>query len=51
MLLIGMLLRTDRARLNDRIDVVTGDMFTDPLPSGFDAHLYSHVLHDWAPSG
>jgi SAM-dependent methyltransferase len=31
----------------DRIDVVTGDMFTDPLPSGFDVHLYSQVLHDW----
>jgi SAM-dependent methyltransferase len=31
----------------DRIDVVTGDMFTEPLPSGFDVHLYSQVLHDW----
>ena len=30
-----------------RIDVVIGDMFTDPLPSGFDVHLYSQVLHDW----
>lgn len=27
--------------------VVTGDMFTDPLPGGFDVHLYSQVLHDW----
>ncbi len=33
--------------LADRIDVVTGDMFTDALPSGFDVHLYSQVLHDW----
>jgi SAM-dependent methyltransferase len=33
--------------LADRIEVVTGDMFIDPLPSGFDVHLYSHVLHDW----
>jgi predicted O-methyltransferase YrrM len=33
--------------LDDRIDVVSGDMFADPLPSGFDAHLYSQVLHDW----
>jgi hypothetical protein len=33
--------------LADRIDVITGDMFADHLPSGFDAHLYSHVLHDW----
>jgi SAM-dependent methyltransferase len=31
----------------DRIDVITGDMFTDPLPTGFDVHLYSQVLHDW----
>jgi 3-hydroxy-5-methyl-1-naphthoate 3-O-methyltransferase len=30
-----------------RIDVITGDMFTDPLPGGFDTHLFSHVLHDW----
>jgi SAM-dependent methyltransferase len=30
-----------------RIDVVSGDMFTDPLPPGFDVHLYSQVLHDW----
>jgi hypothetical protein len=33
--------------LADRIDVITGDMFADPLPAGFDTHLYSHVLHDW----
>jgi hypothetical protein len=31
----------------DRISVITGDMFTDPLPGGYDVHLYSHVLHDW----
>ena len=31
----------------DRIDVVTADMFTDPLPTGYDLHLLSHVLHDW----
>jgi SAM-dependent methyltransferase len=33
--------------LSGRIDVVTGDMFADPLPPGYDAHLYSQVLHDW----
>lgn len=33
--------------LSDRISVITGDMFTDPLPAGYDVHLYSHVLHDW----
>jgi SAM-dependent methyltransferase len=31
----------------DRIGVVTGDMFTDPFPNGYDLHLVSHVLHDW----
>ena len=32
---------------DDRIEVVSGDMFVDPLPTGFDLHLFSHVLHDW----
>jgi SAM-dependent methyltransferase len=31
----------------ERVDVITGDMFTEPLPTGFDLHLFSHVLHDW----
>lgn len=31
----------------ERISVITGDMFTDPLPHGYDVHLYSQVLHDW----
>ncbi len=30
-----------------RVDVITGDMFTDPLPDGYDLHVFSHVLHDW----
>lgn len=30
-----------------RCEVRTGDMFTDALPTGYDLHLYSHVLHDW----
>ncbi len=33
--------------LADRIDVITGDMFAEPLPAGFDVHLFSQVLHDW----
>jgi 3-hydroxy-5-methyl-1-naphthoate 3-O-methyltransferase len=33
--------------LDERVEVVSGDAFTDALPSGFDTHLYSHVLHDW----
>jgi hypothetical protein len=30
----------------DRVEVVAGDMF-EPLPTGYDLHFYSHVLHDW----
>ncbi|MFO1447434.1 MAG: methyltransferase [Opitutaceae bacterium] len=30
-----------------RVDVVAGDMFKDPLPTGHDVHLFSNVLHDW----
>ena len=37
----------NRRGYSHRVGVVTGDMFTYPLPSGFDLHLYSHVLHDW----
>ncbi len=32
----------------ERVDVIAGDMFHDALPGGFDAHLISNVLHDWA---
>jgi SAM-dependent methyltransferase len=31
----------------ERVTVISGDMFRDPLPTGFDVHLYSQVLHDW----
>jgi predicted O-methyltransferase YrrM len=31
----------------DRVTVDAGDMFVDPLPHGFDVHLYSNVIHDW----
>lgn len=31
----------------DRVEAVTGDLFTPPLPGGFDVHLWSNVLHDW----
>ena len=31
----------------DRVDVRAGDMLTEPLPTGYDVHLYSNVLHDW----
>ena len=32
---------------SDRVSVYGGDMLAAPLPGGFDAHLYSNVLHDW----
>ena len=32
---------------SQRVGVVAGDMFSDPLPRGHDLHLYSNVLHDW----
>jgi 2-polyprenyl-3-methyl-5-hydroxy-6-metoxy-1,4-benzoquinol methylase len=31
----------------DRVQVIAGDMFKDSLPTGFDVHLISNVLHDW----
>jgi O-methyltransferase domain len=31
----------------DRVDVAAGDMFMDTLPTGYDVHLFSNVLHDW----
>jgi len=31
----------------NRVDVLAGDMFRDPLPAGCDVHLWSNVLHDW----
>lgn len=33
--------------LAGKVKVVAGDMFKDPLPAGFDVHLFSNVLHDW----
>jgi hypothetical protein len=29
------------------VSVIAGDMFAEPLPEGFDDHLFSNVLHDW----
>jgi SAM-dependent methyltransferase len=31
----------------DQVRVIAGDIFKERLPSGFDAHLISNVLHDW----
>jgi hypothetical protein len=32
----------------NRLEVLSGDMFGDPLPDEFDLHLFSHVFHDWS---
>ena len=31
----------------DRVDTIARDMLNDPLPQGYDLHLFSNVLHDW----
>jgi|SRR5688572_8895459 len=36
-----------REGASDRVDVMVADMFKHPLPGGYDAHLFSNVLHDW----
>jgi protein-L-isoaspartate O-methyltransferase len=33
----------------DRVDVVGADVFTDPLPAGYDAILVAHFLHLYPP--
>ena len=35
------------AKQGVEVDVVAGDMFKDALPTGYDMHLWSNVLHDW----
>jgi SAM-dependent methyltransferase len=37
----------NKFKLNDRIDVIPGNMFEDDFPGGYDVHFISHVLHDW----
>lgn len=36
------------AGLEDRIDIVVGDMFDDPLPEGYDLVLFAHQLVIWS---
>lgn len=33
--------------VSDRLDLVPGDMFSDPIPDGADVVLLSNILHDW----
>ena len=39
--------RVEELGFPDRVDVRAGNMLTQPLPEGYDLHLYSNVLHDW----
>lgn len=32
---------------SDQVDTRAADMLQEPLPTGYDVHLYSNVLHDW----
>jgi SAM-dependent methyltransferase len=31
----------------ERVTVASGDMLGEPLPMGYDVHLWSNALHDW----
>ena len=33
--------------VSDRVELVPGDMFADPVPTGADVVLLSNILHDW----
>jgi predicted O-methyltransferase YrrM len=33
--------------VSDRLELLAGDMFADPLPRGCDVVLLSNILHDW----
>jgi predicted O-methyltransferase YrrM len=37
----------DTRGFSGRVDVVAADMLQQPLPAGYDVHLFSNVLHDW----
>lgn len=37
----------EAAGLSARIDAVSGNMFEEPYPGGYDAVLLSQILHDW----
>ncbi len=37
----------DGRGFSNRVSVQAADMLADRLPEGFDAHLFSNVLHDW----
>ncbi|AIS01212.1 methyltransferase [Streptomyces glaucescens] len=38
----------EEAKVADRVTVLPGDFFTDPVPTGYDAYLFKGVLHNWS---
>lgn len=41
--------KISEAGLSERVSVVGGDMFADPLPTGFDCVLFAHQFVIWTP--
>ena len=39
----------EKAGMAQQVSTLAGDMFDDPFPEGFDAILFSQILHDWSP--
>ena len=37
----------EKRGFSSRVSVIAGDMLKEELPTGFDLHLISNVLHDW----
>jgi len=37
----------DQAGVADRLELIPGDMFVDPVPANCDVILLSNILHDW----
>ena len=38
----------DRAGIGDRVKSVAVDMFRQDWPTGYDAHFFSNIFHDWS---
>ncbi|MEA2016623.1 MAG: methyltransferase [Actinomycetota bacterium] len=36
-----------KSGLKNRMDVITGNIFKESFPEGYDVHLFSHVIYDW----
>lgn len=39
----------DHFELSGRVEAIELDMLAEPFPDGFDAVMFSNVLHDWEP--